>query len=67
MKWGHHIPRDKRPAMAARALEIFARAKSMNAAVLEIGAEFDVSHPTARNLVSYGRFLTSPQNVKQEV
>lgn len=58
MKHGIHIPKDKRPAMAIRALEIFNRSKTMAAAIREIEAEFDVSDCAARNLISYGRFLT---------
>jgi hypothetical protein len=57
MKHGHAIPKDKRPAMARRALEIFQASSSRAEALLTIQVEFDVSEPTARNLVSFGRWL----------
>jgi hypothetical protein len=57
MKHGHHIPKDKRPAMARRALELFEAQKKRNIGLAVVEEEFDVSEPTARNLVSYGRFL----------
>jgi hypothetical protein len=43
--------------MAARALTIYRAAKSRTAALLDIQAEFDISEPTARNLVNYGGYL----------
>lgn len=57
MKHGHHIPPDKRPAMARRALKIMESAPSYSEGLRWIEAEFDVSNPTARNLIGYGRFL----------
>lgn len=57
MKWGIHIPKDRRRVMAARALEIRLASKSENAALAVIEDEFDVSSATARNLVSYGKYL----------
>lgn len=59
MKWGHRIPKDKRPSMAMRALEISEKYSVMSHALAEVEDEFDVSNPTARNLVSYGRYLRS--------
>lgn len=55
MKHGHAIPKDKRPAMALRAFELFERAGSRAAGLAAVEDEFDVSNPTARNLVAYGR------------
>lgn len=43
--------------MARRALEIMAAARSPSDGLHSIEIEFDVSNPTARNLVSFGRFL----------
>lgn len=57
MKHGHAIPKDKRPAMARRALQIFRRFEVKAEGLRAVADEFDVSEPTARNLVSYGRFL----------
>lgn len=57
MKHGVQIPKEKRPDMARRALEIMAAARSPSAGLRSIEIEFDVSNPTARNLVSFGRFL----------
>lgn len=58
MKHGQNIPKDKRPAMALRALEISLAEKRMSVALAVIEDEFGVSNPCARNLVSYGKFLT---------
>lgn len=57
MEHGHAIPKTKRPAMAVRALEIFEGFEVAAHGLVAVQAEFDVSNPTARNLVSYGRFL----------
>lgn len=57
MKHGIHIPKDRRPAMAKRALELLEAAPSKTEGLFSIEIEFDVSTPTARNLASYGRYL----------
>lgn len=57
MKHGHSIPKEKRPAMAMRALEIAMSEKRMSVALAMIEDEFDVSNPTARNLVGHGKYL----------
>jgi hypothetical protein len=59
MKHGVRLPRDKRDEMALRALAIFKEARNRSEALLIIETEFDVSNPTARNLISRGRYLTS--------
>lgn len=43
--------------MAKRALELFEAAETRIEGLFAIEIEFDVSTPTARNLVSYGRHL----------
>lgn len=53
MKHGIKIPKDERPAMAMRALAIYEATGNL----VDVEFEFDVSNPTARNLVSFGRFL----------
>ncbi len=57
MKHGIRLPPEKRPAMALRALQIFDKARTRADALAMIAAEFDVSEPTARNLVGFGRYL----------
>ena len=59
MKRSIHIPKADRPAMAKRALEISRQHRVVNHAVAEIGELFDVSEPTARNMISYGLYLES--------
>jgi hypothetical protein len=57
MKHGVRIPKEKRAAMAERALCIFEGSVSRAFALTTIEDEFDVSSPTARNLINYGRYL----------
>jgi hypothetical protein len=57
MKHGVRIPRDRRDGMARRALEIADKAASHAAALAIVEVEFDVSRPTARNLISRGHYL----------
>lgn len=65
MKSHQPIPKDKRPAMALRALELFRAADSRARGLEAVEDEFDVSNPTARNLVSYGRWLeANPHSVE---
>jgi hypothetical protein len=59
VKHGHHLPKDKRPAMARRALELFQAEKKRNIGLAVVQEEFNISEPTARNLVSYGRYLAT--------
>ena len=57
MKHGVHLPKDRRDDMARRAFVIASEAETYRAALLIVEVEFDVSTPTARNLISRGRFL----------
>lgn len=54
MKLGVRIPKDVRPAMIARAVEIDRASKTRSRALADIAAELDVSEPTARNLLAAG-------------
>lgn len=71
MKHGHAIPKDKRPAMARCALEMFRAAPSRSAGLRKVQIIFDVSMSTARNLVGYGQWLErhpdeqQPQNQRE--
>ncbi len=49
--------------MAQRALELFEAEKKRNVGLAVVQEEFDVSEPTARNLVGYGRFLRNQGQV----
>lgn len=62
MKHGQTIPANKRHAMARRALELFEKAGSRARGLEAIEDEFDVSNPTARNLVAFGRRLLASAN-----
>jgi hypothetical protein len=55
MRHGVHLPPDERERMARRA----AAMRDAGASILDIEVEFAVSNPTARNLVSFGRWLTN--------
>lgn len=57
MKHGHAIPKDKRPAMAVAALALFELERKRSIGLAVVQEAFDVSEPTARNLVSFGRYL----------
>ena len=52
-----HIAAEVRDDWARRALDIFERMGSRAAGLSAVEEEFDVSSPTARNLVGRGRFL----------
>lgn len=57
MEHGVRIPARKRDTMAREALRIFEAAKTRIEGLCRVEIQFDVSTPTARNLVSRGRFL----------
>lgn len=57
MEHGVHIPATKRDAMAREALRIFDAAHSRIEGLFDVEIRFDVSTPTARNLVNRGRYL----------
>lgn len=57
MKHGIHIPAADRDHIALRALEISRTSASRAEALRKIASEFDVSEPTARNLIGRGRWL----------
>ena len=57
MKHGHHLPADKRDDMARHALSLFEQAGSRTLGLAAVENFFDVSNPTARNLVGRGRYL----------
>jgi hypothetical protein len=57
MKHGVRIPSQLRDSMARRALKLFEKEESRSKGLLAVQVKFDVSDPTARNLVSRGRFL----------
>jgi len=56
MKHGVHIPADRRPAMAIRAFKM----REAGASLTDIGADLDISEPTARNLILAGRRIVAP-------
>lgn len=56
MKHGHHIPPEDRDDMARLAVA-FTKTMSDAEAKATICGRFDVSDPTARNLISRGRYL----------
>lgn len=62
MKHGQHIDPLQRPMMARRALELFEAEEKRSVGLAVVQDEFDVSESTARNLVSYGRFLKAQQS-----
>jgi hypothetical protein len=58
MKHGHHIPASDRDAfakLAARTAESLPKSEAIEI----ICGMFDVSEPTARNLISRGRYLAA--------
>ncbi len=57
MKRGIHIPLNKRDQMARKALLIYEASPTRVEALRRIEAKFDVSTPTARNLIGMGLFL----------
>jgi hypothetical protein len=56
VKHGHHIPPEDRDDMARLAVGLTAKMSDAQAK-LTIQGMFDISEPTARNLISRGRFL----------
>lgn len=59
MRHGHHIPKSDRAKMAKRALDIFGESRCLSHACAEVEDLFDVSNPTARNLISFGQYLAN--------
>ena len=57
MKRANRFPTADRPAIARRALEIFEREPNRARGLYAVIDALGVSNPTARNLVSYGRYL----------
>lgn len=57
---GVRLPKDDREKLAERAYELSLREPKLSRE--EIGFRLDVSTPTARNLVNFGRRLKMQQN-----
>ena len=53
MRPGQHLPKDERPQIARRALELFEAQPSREQGIAAVEEAFKVSSPTARNLVSW--------------
>lgn len=53
----HRMTTEKRDVVARRALEICESQPTRNEGILAVEIEFDVSAPTARNLINRGRYL----------
>jgi hypothetical protein len=53
--------------MARRALDIFESAPTRVEALLRIQVEFDVSNPTARNLIGRGQFLRQREGAAMKI
>lgn len=64
MKLGMKIPRDRRDGMARKAFEIFNICESAEEAHRTIGKLFDVSRPTAINLLGRGRYLSTNRTLR---
>ena len=67
MKHGIHIPAATRDAFARAAAELAEKACSRAEAIALVQQRFDVSAPTARNLISRGNYLaaqSSPRETK---
>jgi hypothetical protein len=52
--------------MARRALVLFAKAANRAEGLAAVEGAFDVSTPTARNLVSYGNFLARQDALRRQ-
>lgn len=57
MKHGVRFPASTRDEIARLALELFERERERARGLDAVQEAFDVSEPTARNLVSHGRYL----------
>jgi transposase len=58
MKHGHHIPASDRDDMAKLA-HVLTHTMTRAEAIKDISKMFQVSEPTARNLISRGRYLAA--------
>lgn len=57
MRHGIHIPPDQRDDMAVEAVKIANAAQSRTKGIATVASRFAVSVPTARNLISRGKYL----------